>query len=137
MCRTHSKTKTKTKSKKSRGELHTPSMICKIVGQAFRPSKIDSRFRGNDIKERGNDIKERGNDRKVRKQFWVSKTDFFTRYSMFRKLIFLRDIQYLIQAGFLTSELCILIFILLTRYDSRDTRYEFHYTLNAILYTRY
>jgi len=53
----------------------------------------------------------------------------------FRKLIFLRDIQYLIQAGFLTSELCILIFILLTRYDSRDTRYEFHYTLNAVRYT--
>ena len=42
------------------GVLHTPSMICKIVGQAFRPSKIDSRFRGNDIKERGNDRGEAG-----------------------------------------------------------------------------
>ena len=49
----------------------------------------------------------------------------------FRKLIFLRDIQYLIQAGFLTSELCILIFILLTRYDSRDTRYEIRISLYA------
>jgi hypothetical protein len=36
------------KREKSRGVLHTPSMIYKIVGQASRLSKIDSRFRGND-----------------------------------------------------------------------------------------
>ena len=33
---------------------------------------------------------------------------------------------------FLSSDFSLLIFILLTRYDSRDTRYEFSYTLPAV-----
>ena len=45
------------------GVLRTPSMICKIVGQAFRPSKIDSRFRGNDRGEAGmTENDDKGND---------------------------------------------------------------------------
>ena len=44
-CRVYSK---ENKREKTRGALHTPSMIYKIVGQASRLSRIDSRFRGND-----------------------------------------------------------------------------------------